>query len=326
MNKKISLFLVSLLVSLPFWLGVNLLQTKAENFLSAKNSATILNAQINPIDQKISTSTPEISCSLDNISAESFLVVSVNEQDNDKVLFEKNFSNELPLASITKLMTYLVVSEFYRNEQDIVITKEATQQANTLNALLEGDTLKVSELIPIMLIESSNDAAFALTKVIGEAGFIDLMNFRAKELGLSNTYFYNPTGVDPEARNMPQDQINYSTVHDIAKLTKNLIFNHPEFLKIVSQKEYPLYKEGKFVSTLKSTNKLLGEVPEIVGGKTGTTDRAGECLMVIMKLDPANNDNYTIGVILNSKDRFNDMKTLLNCAKEEVSKTTNGVN
>lgn len=307
--KKIHFFLISLTVSLPFWLGVNLLQIKAENFLSAKNSVSILNAQISMTNQEVATSTPEPICLLGNISAESFLVVSVNKEDKYGILFEKNLNDELPLASITKLMTYLVATEFYKNEQNIV-------DANVLSGV---DTLKVNELIPIMLIESSNDAAFALTKVIGEAGFLDLMNFKTKELGLLNTHFYNPTGVDPEARNMPQDQINYSTVNDIAKLTKSLIFNHPDFLEIVSQKEYPLYKEGKLVSTLKNTNELIGEIPEIVGGKTGTTDRAGQCLMVIMKLDGSKENEYTIGVILNSKDRFNDMRTLFNCAKEKTS-------
>ncbi|MEK7172499.1 MAG: serine hydrolase, partial [Patescibacteria group bacterium] len=230
--NKFTLFLISILVSLPFWIGINLLQTKAGNSSYTKNiPADILKAQISQPSPALAE---ESTCLLDSISAESFLIVSVSKQGHDTVLLEKNSSSELPLASVTKLMTYSVASEFYKNEQDIVITKEAAQQANTLNALLEGDTLRVNELIPIMLIESSNDAAFALTKVIGEEGFLDLMNFKAKELGLTNTRFYNPTGVDPEARNMPQDQINYSTASDIAKLTKNLIFNQPEFLDIVS--------------------------------------------------------------------------------------------
>lgn len=289
--KKIYLLLTAFFVSLPFWVGINLLQTKAENFLNTKNSAFILNAQMNmAVNEPI--------CPTDKISAESFLVVSVNEQGHDTVLFEKNPKNELPLASITKLMTYLVANEFYKNEQE-VITNNAS-----------------------MLIESSNNAAYDLTKIIGENGFLGLMNLKAKELGLLHTHFYNPTGVDPEAINMPQDQINYSTAKDIARLTKNLIFNHPDFLEIVSQKEYSLYKDDKLVSTLKNTNELLGEIPEVIGGKTGTTDRAGECLMVIMKLENSNNNEYAIGVILNSKDRFSDMKILLNCAKEKY----NGIN
>ncbi len=307
MNKKVSLLIISALVSLPFWIGVNLLHTKA-NFLFTENQPNLnILAQIN---QETATSNPD--CLLDKITAESFLILKANQQNETSVLMEKNSNEQLPIASITKLMTYLVANEFYKNEQDIIISIEAAQQANTLNALLAGDILKVKELIPIMLIESGNDAAFALTKVIGEEGFLDLMNFKAKELGLLNTHFYNPSGVDPEARNMPQDQINYSTANDIAKLTLSLISNQPEFLNIVSKKEYPLYKEGKMVSVLKNTNELIGEIPEIIGGKTGTTDRAGECLMVIFR--PENTTDYIIGVVLNSKERFVDMKKLLSCS------------
>ena len=313
MNKKISLLIVSILVSIPFWIGINLLQTKANfSFVEKQPDTSLLIAQISQ-----ESTTSQTDCMLDDITAESFLVLKVNNQKEDISLVEKSPKGPLPIASLTKLMTYLVANEFYKNEQNIVVTKEAVEQSNTLNALFEGDVLKVKELIPIMLMESSNDAAFALTKVIGEEGFLELMNLKAKELSLFNTRFYNPTGVDPEARAMPHDQINFSTASDIAKLTKSLIFNHPEFLDIVSKKEFPLYKEGKMVATLKSTNELLGEIPEIIGGKTGTTDRAGECLMVIMQT--SNQDDYLIGVVLNSKDRFSDMKTLLKCVKEKNS-------
>jgi len=313
MNKKISLLIASIIVSIPFWIGINLLQTKANFlFIGEQANPSLLTAQIGQ-----ESATPQTDCILEGITAESFLVLKVNKQKENILLVEKTPNSQLPIASITKLMTYLVASEFYKNEQDIIVTEEAANQSNTLNALSVGDILKVKELIPIMLMESSNDAAFALTKVVGEEGFLGLMNLKAKELSLFNTRFYNPTGVDPEARGMPHDQINFSTAKDIAKLTKNLIFSNPEFLEIVSKKEFPLYKEGKMVSVLKNTNELLGEIPGIIGGKTGTTDRAGECLMVIMQTN--NKDDYLIGVVLNSKDRFSDMKALLKCVKEKTS-------
>jgi len=305
MNKTFSLLFVSFLVSLPFWVGLNLLGSKTNFLFSAQ--IPNLKAQIN---QESATTT--VSCFFDDITAESFLILKVDNRNEKTVLAQRKSSQQLPMASITKLMTYLVANEFYKNEQAITITPDIVQQANTLNALLPGDTLKVKELIPIMLIESSNDAAFALTKVIGEEGFLDLMNLKANELGLENTYFYNPTGVDPEARNMPQDQINYSTAIDIANLTLYLLSSNTEFLNIVSQKEYPLYKDGKKVSVMKNTNELIGEIPEIIGGKTGTTDRAGECLMVIFK--PKDKQEHIIGVVLNSKQRFVDMKKLLSCS------------
>lgn len=311
MNKRIFLLLASIGVSLPFWVGVNLLQTKASTLFTLKQTnPNILKAQINP---ETTVQNQQLNCIRETVTAESFLIFKTNGQTNGQVLLEKNSQSELPIASITKLMTYLVAVEFYKNEQKVIVSQEAVKQSNTLNPLSEGEILKVKELIPIMLIESSNDAAFALSKVIGEEGFLDLMNMKTKEIGLLNTYFYNPTGVDPEARNMPGDRINFSTAMDIAKLTQNLIFNHPEFLQIVSKKEYPLYKEGKVVSILKNTNELIGEIPELIGGKTGTTDRAGECLMVVLK---TTDNEYLIGVVLNSKNRFSDMKILLSCVHQ----------
>lgn len=303
--KKIYLFLTAAIVSLPFWLGVNLLQKQAEGFFAQKNPLLdILTAQIKPIEN--ATSNQE--CVLDNITSESFLVLKVSPDVNYKILLEKTPRAKLPIASITKLMTYLVASEFYKSEQKIIIPQEPID-----SILKQGDVFSVKELIPIMLVESNNEAAFILAKVIGQEGFVDLMNFKAKELGLANTKFYNSIGVDPEDLKMPPDQINYSTAFDIALLSKHLIFNQPDFLPIVSQQKYPLYKDGQIAWILQSTNELLGEIPEVVGGKTGTTDRAGECLMAIAKLPQEN--NYLIAVVLNSKDRFNDMKTLLSCAQ-----------
>ncbi len=332
MNKKIFLFLTAVLVSLPFWLGINLIQKSVEDFLVkkdinksiAENPPAILAAQISQLQDKTASSSP---CQLLTISAESFFVLETNpirefssngagNLGQDKVILEKNSQSKLPLASITKLMTYLVAADFYKNDQPIKISKDIISQPESLGGLNEGEILEVKELIPMMLIESSNDAAFALSKLIGQEGFVGLMNLKAKELGLANTYFYNPTGIDPEALNLPPDQINYSTAWDIAYLTKYLLFSQPEFLNIVSQKEYPLYQtNGKLHHILKNTNELLQKMPTVIGGKTGTTDRAGECLMVIMK--GKSPDDYFIGVVLNSKNRFEDMETLLSCAKEK---------
>lgn len=319
--RKTLLFLTAALVSLPFWLGLNLMQKNVEDFLVkrninkslAENPAAILAAQISQLQDNTASSSL---CNLPAVSAESFFVLETNKQGQEKVILEKNSQSKLPQASITKLMTYLVATDFYKNDQPIKISKDAVSQPESLGGLNEGEILEVKELIPMMLIESSNDAAFALSKLIGQEGFVGLMNLKAKELGLSNTYFYNPTGIDPEALNLPPDQINYSTAWDIAYLTKYLLFSQPEFLSIVSQKEYPLYQtNGKLHHILKNTNELLQKMPTVIGGKTGTTDRAGECLMVIMK--GKSPDDYFIGVVLNSKNRFEDMETVLSCAKEK---------
>lgn len=304
------------------------MQKNVEDFLAKRsinkslteNPTAILAAQISPVRNGVSNGVTQPQgniassslCNLPAISAESFLVLEINKQGQKKIILEKNSQNKLPQASITKLMTYLVAIDFYKNDQPIKISQDVINQPESLGSLNEGEILEVKDLIPMMLIESSNDAAFALTKLIGQEGFVELMNLKTKELGLTNTYFYNPTGIDPEALNLPSDQINYSTAWDIAQLTEYLLFSQPEFLNIVSQKEYPLYQaNGKLHHILKNTNELLEKMPTVIGGKTGTTDRAGECLMVIMK--GKSPDNFFIGVVLNSKSRFEDMETLLNC-------------
>jgi len=314
MQRRITILLTAVLVSLPFWVGINLLQKNVEDFLVHRQN--FLTAQIYPSRSEafngVLATTSKAICQISDISAQSFLVLEVNTKNQEKVVLEKNSQNRMPQASITKLMTYLVASEFYKTDQQIEISKDIVSQPENLGGLNEGEILEVKELIPMMLVESSNDAAFALTKLIGQEGFVELMNLKARELGLANTYFYNPTGIDPAALELPQDQINYSSALDIAHLTKHLIFSSPEFLSIVSQKEYPLYQaNGKLYRVLKNTNELLEEMPGIIGGKTGTTDRAGECLMVIMQ--GKDKETYLIGVVLNSKQRYENMKMLLNC-------------
>ncbi|MDD5433115.1 MAG: serine hydrolase [Candidatus Pacebacteria bacterium] len=320
--KKVYLFLFASLVSVPFWLGINLLQKQAQGFFAQKNrSLDILTAQIHNSPQQTEIATTSDSCFLNNVSSKSFLILQINPNKPNKILLEKSITSQMPIASLTKLMTYLIAGEFYKNEQKVVIlngpTENSTSNQLWANGILkQGDVFSVQELISIMLVESNNEAAFALTKVIGQEGFLDLMNMKAKELGLVNTKFYNSIGVDPEALQMPLDQTNYSTAFDLALLAKYLVFNHPDFLSIISQKEYPVYKNGQLVWTLQNTNELLGEIPEIIGGKTGTTDKAGECLMEIIKM-PQEND-YLIAIVLNSKNRFDDMRMLLFCSQEKI--------
>ena len=165
-----------------------------------------------------------------------------------------------------------------------------------------GQTLSVKDLLYITLIESSNKSAYALASGMGNFKFVDLMNERARQLGMNNTYFIDSTGIRAGSR---------STASDLVKLSRHLFENYPLFREIVSQKEFDLYPEdGTFHHTLVNTNKLLGEVPGIMGGKTGWTNEAKGCFMVIT--ENPENDSYSIHVVLGSDDRFGDMKKLIN--------------
>lgn len=314
MQKNLKIFFIVLLLSAPFWWGIEALQTSVEDFFYEKAIAqnppmdnTILQAHINQQLNAI----PDY-CAWRQIQAKSAFKVKINKQGKEEIIFEKNAQQQMPIASITKLLTAVTASEFYKKNQNITISKEAIAQLEKIGWLKQGEVLLLSDLLHIMLIESSNDAAFALTEPAGENGFVALMNFKAEELKMQNSHFYSATGLDPEDLNQPNNEINYSTGYDLVKLAKHLLSQHPEIIKIIGKKEHNLYlQNGIFHHTLKTTNELLEEMPNILGGKTGSTEKAGECLLLI--LEGQESETYEIAVILNSLNRFQDMTTLINC-------------
>jgi D-alanyl-D-alanine carboxypeptidase len=130
---------------------------------------------------------------------------------------------------------------------------------------------------------------------------------------MNDSAFFNSMGLDPQDIKAQANEINVSTGLDLVKLTKEIIFNQPEVLQIIALQEEPLYLEnGVFHHTLKNTNELLGKNPYIVGGKTGLTEKAGGCLLLILKTNTQN--EYIVNVILGSGDRFGEMETVNNCA------------
>jgi D-alanyl-D-alanine carboxypeptidase (penicillin-binding protein 5/6) len=168
----------------------------------------------------------------------------------------------------------------------------------------------VGDLMKMALIESSNDAGFALAEAVGEQNFILAMNLKAQMLGMLNSYFFNPTGLD----DLNEDLLgtNYSTARDLVILAQSIL-SEPEIIGTLRQKQYAFYSNGVFHHELITTNELLGEIPEIIGGKTGTTDLAGPCLLEILKT--GNPGKYLVVVVLNSPDRFGDMRALINCMR-----------
>jgi len=325
MEKNLKLFLIIFLLSLPFWLGVNIFQKNFEDFLLSRiienNPPSFFIAEIskhypNPRDLK-----------MPQILAESALSVKIDKNGNQKIIFKKEEGKKMAIASLTKLMTAVIALEFYEPSQRVKISRAAVSQPEEAGKLKVGEILTVRDLLYIMLIESSNDAAFSLAEIIGIAPFTSLMNLKAKELGMENTFFFNPTGLDPEGEKKGEGEgegegegwekreegYNFSTAEDLVKLVK-YILKQPLILEILSKKEYPLRLEnGVLHHILYNTNTLLWEIPEAIGGKTGFTEKAGGCLVLILKEE--NSEDHLINVILNSTDRFQDMKQLINYAK-----------
>ena len=219
--------------------------------------------------------------------------------DSGLYLFEKNKDEALPPASLTKLMTALVVLDNFSLDQVIAVGQP--ENYGQIMGLKEKEIISVGHLLDALLIFSANDAAYALADAYpgGRAAFIAEMNRRAKELGLTNTHFTNPNGrYDPN---------HYSTAADLAKLAM-VAWRREEIRRTVAQKEKVVCDvSGEICHPLFSTNELLGFFPGTLGLKTGFTEEAGECFIGFFE----ENGRRFLSVVLGSKDRFRDTQELV---------------
>lgn len=229
--------------------------------------------------------------------AEAEICAEISQNSADKILFSKNSQMRLPIASLTKLMTAIVALDNYDMSQNIEASKEAALQSPVFNDLREGDILSVESLLHIMLIESSNRAAYALSEVMPEQQFVDLMNQKAEYIGLAGTYFEESTGLSDK---------NYSTASDLVKLAEYILENYPKIIDISRISEFEVPGFGK----ISSTNQLLVEMPEIIGGKTGFTTDAKGCIILVVYNQKS--DDYLVYAVLGAEDRFLEMKKLIN--------------
>lgn len=309
MNKNLLFFFTSFFISLPFFWGLNVLEKKLEDFFfwqEIANNPKILTAEIS---QKLELEKlkPIRNWQIEDleVNASSAISVLIKSDNSEKILFEKNGDKILPIASLSKLMTAKVVLENYDLFQKIEINKEKSNKKEELpNEFKSGENFSIKQLLYPLLMESNNEAAIILANLIGENNFVELMNSEAKNLGLKDTFFINPTGLDNK-------ETNSSTAKDLVKLTKELLRKHPLIWEILSLPEIDFYTDdGIFHHKIINTNEFLKEFPSvIVGGKTGNTPRAGECLLLVIKAPE--NRGYIINIILGSNDRFGEMRKLL---------------
>jgi len=312
-TNNLKFFVIALvLVSLTTW-GVNFLGQDLEKFFLNQqftSNPQILAAQANQMEfaQLMRDSKPlRIRASEDlDIEAKAAISVLLNNHGGEKILFEKAAEAALPIASLSKLITVDVILKNYDLAKEIIITKEAVSQEEDFGKLRVGDVLTVQQLLYPLLMESSNDAAFALANDydgVNETTFVKMMNENAKNLGLANTHFVNSSGLDPETWES-KEKINVSSARDLKQLAKELL-KTPLVWEILSTPKINLYGE-----TLVSTNKLLGVIPGIIGGKTGYTDTALGCFVLVVKAP--NNQGQIINVILGTTlDRFSEMEKLI---------------
>lgn len=237
-----------------------------------------------------------------NVNAKSAVVLDV---ETDTVLYSENSNENFPIASLTKIMTALVVLDNIDLSEVATISKAAFNVEGSKNGLAVGEKISVENLLKIMLVNSNNIAAYALAEHMNGSvdNFIELMNEKADLIGLKNTKFLNSSGLDNEKNN------NISTAYEMAQLV-DYALEKPLIWEILRIQKITLFSlDGKIEHKIKNTNLLLGKLKNITGGKTGMTDEAGQCLVLVVG-DPKDNHKI-ISVVLNAEDRFSETEKLV---------------
>jgi D-alanyl-D-alanine carboxypeptidase (penicillin-binding protein 5/6) len=235
------------------------------------------------------------------LNAQSFYVVEIN---SGKVLAQKEPEKIHPVASLTKLVTALVVLERANLKDEITISQKAVETEGEMGNLIVDEKMTVESLLYAMLIESSNDAAVALAEKF-DGQFIGYMNQKTAQLELKDTHFSDPSGLSTK---------NLSTAKDMAKIMREFI-KYPLLTKITKMHEADILStDGKHNHHLTNTNKLLAKYPEIIAGKTGFIDESGNCFIVAIQAP--DNKGVIVNVILNTQDRIGEMDKLIQWAKK----------
>lgn len=234
-----------------------------------------------------------------NISAKSAILIDAT---TGKVLYEKNADQRMQMASTTKIMTTLLAIESGNLDEYFTVDPNAIKVEGSSMGLVEGDQVTMRTLCYGMMLPSGNDAANATAvKIAGSIdNFAKLMNQRAKEIGMTNTNFVTPSGLDDYTDK------HYSTSRDMALLTQHALQN-PTFKEICSTQKAELkYGNPPYTRWLYNSNKLLKSYHGTIGVKTGFTDKAKRCLVSACERDGVT----LICVTLNAPNDWNDHKTL----------------
>lgn len=246
------------------------------------------------------------------ITAKSALLVEIQPNGTEKFLFEQESNQSLGIASLTKLMTAAIALENYDFDQIVIISDIEIEGSQNPGNFKIGETFYFKDLLYALLLESNNEAALAFAQTMGEQKFINLMNQKARELDLEKTYFIDATGLSYE-------NFNTASARDLASLVFYLK-NKALLWQISQTKDFELHNSsGVFHHKIENKNELLEnpKIPwsgKIIGGKTGWTPQAGDCLILV--LDSPQKENLLVGVILGSADRFGEMEKMINWALE----------
>lgn len=233
------------------------------------------------------------------------------DTDTGKVLYAKNIAQQLPVASLVKIMTAIVTLE-HRQWQDVLTVSEgAAAMEPDKMLLIAGEKLTVEELLDGVFLVSANDASEVLAEQVtgNRDEFISLMNEKALFLGMKNSSFINPSGLDED------DQQQYSTAFDVALMSRYAIKHFPRLMAISSSEHIylPETEDHQFYDMYSGIN-LLTTYPGVVGFKTGYTPKAGLTLVTLAQKD----GSQVLGVLLDSVNRREEAKILLDYSFQQL--------
>nr|WP_276575985.1 D-alanyl-D-alanine carboxypeptidase family protein [Oceanirhabdus seepicola] len=247
---------------------------------------------------------------LSNISGTQAIVY---DYETGEIIYTKDIDSKSYPASITKLMTALLLAENFNKDEMLTYTQSAADQpaysyGKNVEQVLVGDKMSAEDAMYALLLYSGNDIAYMIAdNVSGDsAKFVNAMNLKAKELGMTSTNFVTPNGIDDNT------EVHLTTPYDIAIMTK-AAFENDWIEKTMKTERVVVSTENSREREIENRNKNLG-LNGCIGGKTGYTEKAGRCLTSIYK----NNDRTLIGVVMNSEyiygvdtAVFEDMNTIM---------------
>ncbi len=299
-----SLFLLCIVFIFLVWIANPIIAQGSKQLVTAPLPSFLSMAQNNQVTTldiwlPLSSSMIQSSTKKPEIEAKSAFVYDLT---TDKTLFAKNPKDKLPMASLTKIMTAIVALENRRSDDKYIVSKEDLVGEDSMG-LSEGESMSLKDLLYGLLLPSGNDAAEVLASnyPLGREHFIKALNQKAKSLGLTDTHFTNPTGLEGDGN-------QYTTAYDLLVITRYALSNFPLFRHIVATPYYTIdYTKTHKAFYLENQTNLLTTYSGVKGVKTGYTPEADLCLVTYLDYG----GHQIIGILLGSNNRRLEMQELL---------------
>jgi D-alanyl-D-alanine carboxypeptidase len=238
-----------------------------------------------------------------NLDIQAGMVIDLSS--GEEILSVNKFKR-WPIASVSKMMSSVVAIENLDPDREIIFSAEAIATEGVAGGFKEGEAYSVSDLIASMMVVSSNDASVALMESLPNGSFISMMNAKAKEMGMIDTYFAEPTGLSI---------LNQSTASDLGILISHVWRNYPELFDISSGKDV-FIKELNSGTRKRLTNiNSLSSRRDYLGGKTGYTEDASENILAVFSL----NKKPLAFIVLGAENRILETEKIINFIKNDIN-------